>query len=227
MRSKPTAPRARIASPFTTNPVPFGTDDFAPLPVSFFEPSAALVAPALLGHWLLRREDDGGFAGGLIVETEAYLAIDDPACHAARGRTPRNRSMWGPPGRAYVYFIYGVHHCFNAVCRPEGVAEAVLIRAIEPVFGLPHLRRRRPGVAYMNLANGPGKLCATLGIDAAFDSCDLCDPESRVVIADNVGREELIRRAGPVLASPRIGITQAADLRLRFHLRGSPFVSRP
>jgi DNA-3-methyladenine glycosylase len=89
------------------------------------------------------------------------------------------------------------------------------------------MRGRRPGVADMNLANGPGKLCAALGIDAALDSCDLCDPESRVVIADNVGREELIRRAGPVLASPRIGITQAADLRLRFHLRGSPFVSRP
>jgi DNA-3-methyladenine glycosylase len=197
-----------------------------PLPTTFFEPSASIVAPALLGLWLVRLEDDGGFSGGIIVETEAYLANDDPACHAARGRTARNRSMWGPPGRAYVYFIYGVHHCFNAVCQPEGIAEAVLVRAIEPLIGLPHLRRRRPGVSDRNLANGPGKLCAALGMDAAFDGYDLGDPASQVFIADNAGREELIDRTGPVTASTRIGLTKAAELPLRFLLPQSPFISR-
>src|SRR5262252_380275 len=105
---------------------------FTPLPESLYEPSAKAVAPQLLGHWLIRNMASG-LCGGAIVETEAYLR-DDPACHAARGLTRRNRVMFGVPGHGYVYLIYGYHFCVNAVCRPAGVGEAVLVRAIEPLF---------------------------------------------------------------------------------------------
>src|ERR1041385_6262327 len=109
------------------------------LPKSFYEPSAKVVAPLLLGHWLIRNTGAGP-CGGIIVETEAYLT-DDPACHAAPGPTPRNRVMFGAPGHGYVYLIYGYHFCVNAVCRPAGVGEAVLVRAIEPLFGEDFMRR--------------------------------------------------------------------------------------
>src|SRR5262245_36157681 len=119
-----------------------GAGDVQTFARDFFSPSAEVVARRLLGHWLLIRTDCAsstspapGFSGGLIVETEAYLA-NDPACHGFKGETPRNRAMYGPPGHAYVYFIYGVHWCFNVVCRPARVAEAVLVRAIQPQFGL-------------------------------------------------------------------------------------------
>ena len=198
-----------------------------PLHDSFFDASAAEVAPALLGHWLLRREDDGSFSGGIIVETEAYLAHGDPACHAARGRTERNRSMWGPSGRAYIYFIYGMHHCFNVVCQPDGVAEAVLVRAVEATVGLHHLRRRRAGASNRELMNGPGKLCLALGIDRGSDGLRLDHPGSSIFIASNPDREGVVHRTGPIKASPRIGITKAANLPLRFALANSGFTSRP
>src|SRR5690242_19646501 len=113
-----------------------------PLPRSFFEPSARGVAPLLLGHWLIR-QSLAGPVGGPIVETEAYL-VDDPACHAAPGLTLRNRVMFGPPGHGYVYLIYRYHFCVNAVCQPAGVAEAVLIRAVEPAVGQEFMRVQRP-----------------------------------------------------------------------------------
>jgi DNA-3-methyladenine glycosylase len=198
----------------------------APLPRGFYEPSARDVAPALLGHWLLRRSS-AGWVGGRIVETEAYLSTDDPACHAAKGRTPRNASMWGPPGHAYVYFIYGVHHCFNAVCRPDGIAEAVLIRAVEADLGeVPMRERRRVSDPYA-LTNGPGKCCAALDIGHALDGVDLCRRDASVFIGTNPEVEAFRRERGPVRATTRIGITQAADLPLRFYLEGSPFLSRP
>src|SRR4051812_16941672 len=130
------------------------TDALKPLPRSFYEPSALKVAPALLGHFLLRRSPKG-LAGGLIVETEAYLC-DDPACHAAPGPTDPNRVMFGPSGHAYVYFIYGCHFCVNAVCLPPGVGEAVLIRAIEPTFGESTMKTNRPVSKHADLTNGPG-----------------------------------------------------------------------
>ncbi|HVV70144.1 MAG TPA: DNA-3-methyladenine glycosylase, partial [Verrucomicrobiae bacterium] len=135
---------------------------WTPLPRSFYEPSARLVAPELLGHWLIRRTESG-VCGGLIVETEAYLR-DDPACHAAPGRTKRNRVMFGPAGHAYVYFIYGAHYCINAVCQPEGSAEAVLIRAIEPAFGVNLMEERRRCSSPRDLTNGPAKLCEAMDI---------------------------------------------------------------
>jgi DNA-3-methyladenine glycosylase len=198
--------------------------EFTPLPRSFFAPSAAVVAPRLLGHWLIRRTADG-FCGGPIVETEAYLR-DDPASHGFAGETERNRAMFGPPGRAYVYFIYGNHYCVNAVCRPAGQAEAVLIRAVEAEFGLEMLRRNRPGRADIQLTNGPGKLCAALGIRRELDNADLCDAASPLLLARNPKARQFRRRRGPAVATRRIGIARAADLPLRFFLERSPYLSR-
>lgn len=194
-----------------------------PLPGSFFVPSAREVAPRLLGHWLVRRTPDG-LAGGLIVETEAYL-WDDPACHAYRGPTRRNRAMFGPPGRAYVYFIYGNHWCFNAVCRPEGVGEAVLIRAIEPTVGAEWMASRRPGRSLVELTNGPAKFCQALAIDRAHDGVDLT-AESVVFLGENPDRSTVIASGGPLVTTVRVGIRQAADWPLRFYLGGSAWVSR-
>ena len=195
-----------------------------PLPPSFYESTADLVAPALLGHLLVRNTPDGP-CGGVIVETEAYLA-DDPACHAFGGETARNRAMFGPPGRAYVYLIYGMHHCVNAVCRPRGVGEAVLLRALEPTLGVEQMRARRPVPRLRELTNGPAKLCSALGIRRELDSADVCDAGSALFIAGNPARAAVLRRLGPVKTTPRIGITKAAALPLRFLLAGSECVSR-
>ena len=195
-----------------------------PLPGTFYNPSAEVVARALLGHWLIRNTD-GGPCGGAIVETEAYLK-DDPAAHAFNGETNRNRVMWGPPGRAYVYFIYGNHWCVNAVCRPVGVAEAVLIRAIEPLVGVELMRARRAVDRAHDLTNGPGKLCAAMDIDRNMNGVDLCDAKSPLFIARNPEIKSFLRERGPMVTTTRIGITRASALPLRFHLEGSPFVSR-
>src|SRR5437764_2901324 len=149
--------------------------EFEPFPKCFYEPSAKTVARDLLGHFLIRNTA-AGCCGGPIVETEAYLS-DDPACHGAPGPTPRNRVMFGPPGHGYVYLIYGYHFCVNAVCRPAGVAEAVLVRAIEPMFGEAFMRHQRPVSKLRELTNGPAKLCEALGIDRGLDGIDLCDPK--------------------------------------------------
>ena len=195
-----------------------------PLPQSFYQPSASVIARRLLGHWLIRRTKEG-FCGGPIVETEAYV-VGDEASHGFRGETNRNRVMYGPPGRAYVYFIYGVHCCVNAVCRPPGLAEAVLIRAVEAQFGEETMRQNRPVKETKALTNGPGKLCAALGIDRGLNGVDLCDEESPLMIACNPGWKTFRRDRGPTVAATRIGITQAAERPLRFYLDGSTFVSR-
>jgi len=196
----------------------------APLPAAFYRPSADVVARALLGHWLIRNTPDGP-CGGAIVEAEAYLK-DDPAAHAFNGETARNRVMWGPPGRAYVYFIYGNHWCVNAVCQPAGIAEAVLIRAIEPVMGVELMRARRSVSREHDLTNGPGKLCAAMDIDRDMNGVDLCDAKSPLFIARNPRLKSFMHERGPMTTTPRIGITKASALPLRFYLAGSPFVSR-
>lgn len=206
------------------NPVVGTQSQLVPLPAKFFVPTADKVAEALLGHWLVRREPEG-FSGGLIVETEAYLS-DDPACHGYRGRTARNAAMFGPAGRAYVYFIYGNHWCFNAVCHLEGVAEAVLVRAIEPAFGLEAMQQRRSVARARELTNGPAKLCSALGLNREQDGVDLCDVSSPVFLARNPRRAAETRRLGPVVRTTRVGLTKAADWPLRFYLGGSEFVSR-
>jgi DNA-3-methyladenine glycosylase len=197
---------------------------YRPLPRNFFLPSAKLVAPRLLGHWLIRRTPFGP-CGGLIVETEAYLA-GDPACHGAPGLTARNRVMFGEPGHAYVYLIYGYHFCVNAVCQPAGVAEAVLLRAVEPSLGEDLMRQVRPTLNPRSLTNGPAKLCEAMRIDRTLDGVDICHPDSELIIAENPAWAAFRRKAGPLVTCTRIGITQAAELPLRFYLEGSSFVSR-
>jgi DNA-3-methyladenine glycosylase len=197
---------------------------FRPLPRSFYEPSAEVVAPKLLGQ-LLIRDTPAGPCGGPIVEVEAYLT-DDAASHSFNGQTARNRVMWGPPGYCYVYFIYGNHWCFNVVCQPVGTAEAVLIRALEPAIGLEQMQSRRKVRLARELTNGPGKLCAAMGIDRAFDGVDLCDADSPLFIARNPALKTFLRQRGPLVTTTRVGIVKAATLPLRFYLGGSEFVSR-
>jgi DNA-3-methyladenine glycosylase len=198
---------------------------FVPLPRSFYEPSAEQVAPALLGQWLVRRLPEG-LVAGLVVETEAYIVGDD-ACHAARGMTARNRVMFGPPGHSYVYFIYGCHFCVNAVCMPAGTAEAVLIRAVEPCHGLELARKNRPTKSDLTLTNGPGRLCQALLIGRECNGVDLCDPASGLFVAANGRAGEFKVQRGPLLRTPRIGINRSVELRLRFFLSASPWISRP
>ncbi|HEY5915085.1 MAG TPA: DNA-3-methyladenine glycosylase [Verrucomicrobiae bacterium] len=193
------------------------------LPRVFFEPSASVVGPELLGHWLVRRTRHG-LCGGPIVETEAYL-WNDPACHAAAGMRPRNRVMFGPPGHAYVYFIYGAHYCVNAVCRPAGTGEAVLIRAVEAEWGQVILKRNRRARSVRELTNGPAKLCQAMGIDRKLDGADLCDAGSPLFVAQNPEIDQFRVGRGQTVTTTRIGITKAADLPLRFYLEQSPFVS--
>lgn len=194
-----------------------------PLPRDFYLPPADIVAPLLLGHYILRRTQ--GLCGGLIVETEAYVS-DDPSCHAYVRETVRNRSMWGQEGRAYVYLIYGLHCCVNAVCRPRGTAEAVLIRAIEPTFGIDIMQANRRTAKARDLTNGPAKFCAALDVTRAQDGVDLCDLHSPLWIARNPGADTVRESCGPVITTTRIGITKAVDWPLRFYLDQSEFVSR-
>ena len=178
----------------------------------FFARSVHEVAPELLGVTLLV---DG--VGGPIVEVEAYDATD-PAAHGFRGRTPRNASMFGPPGRAYVYRSYGIHWCLNVVCEEEGSAAAVLVRALEPTHGVDLMRVRRGLDDPRLLAAGPGRLCQALAVTGAHDGLPLDAPPF-----------ELVPRAAPapVAVGPRIGISVATDLPWRYAVEGSRFLSRP
>ncbi len=163
-----------------------------------------------------------GGAAGVIVETEAYHE-SEPACHAFVGLTPRTSTLFGPPGRAYVYRSYGIHALLNAVCEPEGVGAAVLIRALEPVAGLERMRLRRGVEDPRALCSGPGKLTQALGVTLADNGGDLARGPVRILAAS--ARR---RAAAPVLvAGPRIGITKAVELPWRFCLAGSEHVSRP
>ena len=134
--------------------------------------------------------------------------------------------MFGTPGHGYVYLIYGYYFCMNAVCQPRGVAEAVLIRAVEAELGEEFMRKRRPVNATRDLTNGPGKLCLAMDIDRGLDGVDLCDANSPLFIARNPAVERFRKERGPVVTGTRIGLTKAADLPLRFYLDGSPFVSQ-
>ena len=170
------------------------------------------VAPDLIGATLLV---DG--VGGRIVEVEAYDAAD-PAAHGFRGRTPRNASMFGPPGHAYVYRSYGIHWCLNLVCEEEGRAAAVLLRALEPTHGLDAMRRRRGLDDPRLLAAGPGRLCQALGVTREHDGRPLDAAPFQIVAA-----------ADPpdVVAGTRIGISVAAELPWRYAEAGSRWLSRP
>ena len=192
-----------------------------PLPLQFYARSAVDLAPDLLGKRLVR-ELDGALLAGRIVEVEAYLGGEDAASHAFRRPTPRNRSMFGPPGRAYVYLIYGVHYCLNIVTGPEGDGQAVLIRALEPLAGVEVMRANRGRVAERDLTNGPGKLCQALGIDKRLDGHDLC-------LGVGLWLEDGPPPDGPICASSRVGV-RGDDAALtrpwRYFIEDNPFVSR-
>ncbi len=202
-----------------------------PLPRRFFSRDPRRVARNLLGKLLIRNRGKKVLAGR-IVEVEAYLEKDDPAAHAAAGLTARNRVLFGPPGHAYVYFIYGNHFCLNVSCQPEGEAGCVLIRALEPLAGLEEMARAR-GLPQATLAHfagslaakrklttGPGRLCQAMGITRARDNGrDLASPRSGLWIADDGFRPRRITR------TPRVGINMAAGRLLRYVLTGNPFVS--
>jgi len=189
------------------------------LPRSFYDRETEIVARDMLGT-VLECETEDGVASGIIVETEAYLGEHDLACHAAVGRTARTEHLYGPPGISYVYFIYGMYWCFNAVTREEGQPSAVLVRALEPLDGVSLMHRRRPRIKNdVDLTNGPGKLCAALGIAGAHTGKPL-------------QRKPLVMREGEsvpddhVEVTPRIGITKSADWPLRYLVRGNKYVSR-
>lgn len=191
----------------------------ATLPVAFFRRPAEIVAPELIGMVVVSSVG-GMVTEGRIVETEAYLGYDDPASHGyLHRRNARNAALFGPAGSWYVYLSYGMHWCANLVCQRSGLASAVLLRALEPVSGLPIMRRRRGAVPDRALCSGPGKLCQALGISRELDGHRMA--RSLVVVRPPAVTEEC-----RVAVSPRIGITKAADWPLRFHLAGSPWISR-
>ena len=198
---------------------PAHRQEAAPLPPAFFARDTEVVARELLGC-VVESHSPEGVASGLIVETEAYIGEHDLACHAAAGRTKRTEPLYGPPGMSYVYFIYGVHWCFNAVTRAAGSPSAVLVRAIEPLAGVELMRRRRPAAKRdIDLSNGPGKLCAALGIDERHNALPLDRPPLIV-------REGVRIDSARVRITPRVGITKCADWPLRWLVADNPYVSK-
>ena len=190
----------------------------SPLRRPFYLQPTVEVARGLLGQ-LLVHDEPGGPTAGVIVETEAYL-VGDPGSRAHRGRTPRNAVMFDPPGTIYVYRIYGVHWCLNAVTQPEGTPEAVLIRALEPVAGLEVMRRRRGVTRLEDLCSGPGKLCQALGITDRYNNGDLTAPPLFIARWNKDTAEHHV--------GPRIGLPQGKgdEAPLRFGVAGSRFLSR-
>jgi len=192
----------------------------------FYDRDPRRVSRDLLGKVLVRKEGKKRLAAR-IVEVEAYLGQNDLAAHAAAGRTARNAVLFGPPGHAYVYFIYGNHYCLNASCLPDGVAGGILFRAAEPLYGIKEMARLRDisvdgKRALRNLTSGPGRLAEAFGITRARDNGkDLTTTDSDLFIADDGYR---VRR---VLTTARIGITKAAGLPLRYLIAGNEFVSGP
>ncbi len=172
----------------------------------FFERPTLEVAGELLGKRLVRIDADGRTLSGLITETEAYIGPQDLACHGKSGKTARNRHLWGPPGRAYVYFTYGMHWLLNFVTEREDFPAAVLIRAIQPELGVETMRVRRNGAPLARLADGPAKLCQALDIDGALDGVDVCAPGAPIHLED---RPEVA--AAQVRRGPRIGINSVPE----------------
>jgi DNA-3-methyladenine glycosylase len=199
-----------------------------PLPRDFYGRDPRVVSQDLLGKLLMRREKRKRLTGR-IVEVEAYLGADDLAAHSSSGRTPRNAVLFGPPGRSYVYFIYGNYFCFNVSCLPDGEAGGVLFRALEPLAGIEEMAEARnvsldPGNGdrdLRKLTTGPGRLAEAFGITRERDNGkDLTKARSDLVIVDDGFRPERIE------VTPRIGITKAVEHPLRYIIAGNKFVSK-
>ena len=188
----------------------------------FFRQDTVELARKLLGCLLIHRTPDG-VAGGMIVETEAYIGAIDKACHAYRNRSERTEIMYHDGGYAYVYFIYGMHHCFNVVTGPEGEGNAVLIRALEPVIGLELMQRRRNTKTLQNLCSGPGKVCLALDITKNEYGLDLCNADSPLHLIQYRHIPD-----AKIVASPRINVAyaeEAAAWPWRFYVKENPYVS--
>jgi DNA-3-methyladenine glycosylase len=218
-------PRTLSASPRLRDR--FDLKRVRPLPRSFYDRDPRIVGRELLGKLVVRRRGRSIMAGR-IVETEAYLGTDDPAAHSAAGLTARNRVLFGPPGRAYVYFIYGNHYCLNVSCLPDGEAGGILFRALEPVAGLAAMARNRdldlrelqtPRQLRL-LTSGPGRICEALDINRTRDNDkDFTDSTSDLWIGD----DGFV--ASKIAETPRIGITKAVEHALRYLIAGNEFVS--
>ncbi|HEX7127682.1 MAG TPA: DNA-3-methyladenine glycosylase [Thermodesulfobacteriota bacterium] len=191
-----------------------------PLPRRFYARPTVEVARDLLGAILVRVADEGTTAAR-IVETEAYFGLDDRASHGYAGLTPRTRVMFGPPGHAYVYFIYGNHDMLNVVTEREGEPAAVLVRAAEPIAGLDLMAARRGVPGPKGLTDGPGRLCRAMGITRAMNGVDLTAPGGPLYIAARPGRPPRI------VTTTRVGITHDRERLQRYYVEGSPCVSRP
>lgn len=198
-----------------------GTRAGQPLPRAFYAQPTLEVAPQLLGQRLVRRLPNGDLLSGIIVETEAY-SQGDPALYAYQSPTPRTQAIFGPAGHVYLYATYRIHLMLNIVCGPLGVAESVLIRALEPVDGLDTMRAGRSGIAdTRQLTNGPGKLTAALGLTVAgFNGVDVTDVGSVLQI--------VAHHAAPfdTVATTRIGLSRGRELPYRFFIAGNRYVSR-
>lgn len=191
------------------------------VPRAFYERDALVVAPELLGKVLVRTVE-GVRRAGRIVEVEAYRGVDDPASHAYRGMTPRTATMFGPGGRLYVYLSYGMHHCANVVCGPEGEAMAVLMRALQPIDGLAAMAAARGPAARGpdDYCSGPGKLGQAMALDRALDGADLVTGDRDVtVVDDGVAPHPAPARSG------RIGLSAGAEMPWRWWVPGEPSVS--
>jgi DNA-3-methyladenine glycosylase len=191
------------------------------LPRAFYGRDTVTVARALLGQRLVRALE-GQRVSGRIVEVEAYDGEQDRASHARSGPTERNASMFGPPGHAYVYFIYGMHYCFNVVSEPEGTGAAVLVRALEPTEGIEAMQARRSGRERSELTNGPAKLCYALAIDRDLDGADLVDGTALWIERDEAVPEKGIARGA------RVGVRGdewAMHVPWRFWIEGNLYVS--
>jgi DNA-3-methyladenine glycosylase len=207
-----------------TQSLPADRSEIDPLPAGFYARPVVEVARELIGCIVEHLPEDGPPTSGVIVETEAYHE-SEPACHAFVGLTPRTRVLFGPPGHAYVYRSYGIHALLNAVCEPEGVGAAVLIRALEPLEGIEEMRARRaPDGQKMrddDLCSGPGKLTQALGIELTENGGDLCTGPVRIFPREAAWLEP------DVVAGTRVGITKAVELPWRFSVASNRHVSRP
>lgn len=186
------------------------------LPQKFYERGATKVAKELLGAFLVTNLPEGKTVGR-VMETEAYLSSGDPASHSFKGKTKRNSVMFGPPGHAYVYFIYGMYYCVNVVTGREGAGEAVLIRALEPIEGRDIMGERRGVTNIHKLCNGPGKLTKALGITKWLNGASLLGPEAYILSPDSYPKFKA-PKDNEIKVSARIGISKGTEHLLRFYI---------